>query len=440
LAPRSEYVRYADGVFAIHHAEGRLSDRLAIHSKLSITVFKCGYEHADTQNFGASLAVILGMRRKRWIYGAIGVSVVSVVAYAIYAFHVNVPGNQPREPVALQERKDTNPAVTTILIAGGQWRAVTAGIPDLFGVFGTPDSKHLWAVGSSGTILQSDDGGTSWLPRKGVKGADDVLQVFGTADGRHVWAVTGTLLENDDEHGSVLQSDDVGATWQARKDVTGESLESIFGTADGRHVWAVGGTLSQPDWKSGHGIVLQSDDGGETWKVRKNVGGERLTSIFGSAEGRRLWTVGGETILQSDDGGASWKPRKRVKGVDDLFHVFGTADGRHVWAVGGTFPDLNGANEHGTVLQSDDGGGTWQVKNVGSKLLTSVFGTSDGRHLWAVGGATILQSDDGGASWQTRISRATGSLNSIFGTSDGTHLWVAGEGPGTILLSNAPNP
>jgi photosystem II stability/assembly factor-like uncharacterized protein len=68
--------------------------------------------------------------------------------------------------------------------------------------------------------------------------------------------------------------------------------------------------------------------------------------------------------------------------------------------------------------------------------LHSIFGTSDGQRLWAVGFASVIaESDDGGATWTARKSETTHLLRSIFGTSDGKRLWAVGSF-GTILESD----
>ena len=96
-----------------------------------------------------------------------------------------------------------------------------------------------------------------------------------------------------------------------------------------------------------------------------------------------------------------------------LFSIFGTSDGKRLWAVG----------DDGTILESDDGGEHWSARDSGTQCsLSSIFGTSDGKQLWAVG-TKILESDDGGEHWN---SRAAGDGNSIFGTSDGKRLWTVG--------------
>jgi photosystem II stability/assembly factor-like uncharacterized protein len=112
---------------------------------------------------------------------------------------------------------------------------------------------------------------------------------------------------------------------------------------------------------------------------------------------------------------------------NDLLSIFGTSDGRRLWAVGWI----------GKILESDDGGATWTPRKSGTaNNLWSVFGTSDGKHLWAVGDrGTILESGDGGTTWTARNVGTNQWLNAIFGTSDGKHLWAVGTN-GTIVRSD----
>jgi len=112
---------------------------------------------------------------------------------------------------------------------------------------------------------------------------------------------------------------------------------------------------------------------------------------------------------------------------DDIHSIFGTSDGKRLWAVGDWVP----------ILESDDGGENWNPRahhasGETPNELYSIFGTSDGERLWAVGSA-ILKSNDRGEHWNIR--RFTfGNLWSIFGTSDGKRLWAVG--PFMILESN----
>ena len=108
-----------------------------------------------------------------------------------------------------------------------------------------------------------------------------------------------------------------------------------------------------------------------------------------------------------------------------LYSVFGSGDGKTLWAVGAG----------GTILHSSDGQ-TWSPQKSGTtQVLLSVCGSGDGKSLWAVGvGGTILHSSDG-QTWRPQKSGTTQVLLSVFGSGDGKSLWAVGSG-GTILRSS----
>jgi len=164
---------------------------------------------------------------------------------------------------------------------------------------------------------------------------DNLNSVFGARDGKHIWAVG--------DHGVILQSDDLGATWQARSSGTTEKLKSIFSAMPGAPLWVVGEK----------GIILKSDDNSATWNARMTGTAGALNSIRGTADGSRLWVVGDNgTVLQSDAGFVMWREEFRRDAVapeftgytppsKDLLSIFGTQDGKHLCAVG----------DSGTVLR-----------------------------------------------------------------------------------------
>jgi photosystem II stability/assembly factor-like uncharacterized protein len=68
-----------------------------------------------------------------------------------------------------------------------------------------------------------------------------------------------------------------------------------------------------------------------------------------------------------------------------------TGDGQRGWAVGG----------RGTILNTRDGGNTWQAQASGSTAeLHAVTFTTDGKRGWTVGhDGTILSTRNGGRTW-----------------------------------------
>ena len=115
---------------------------------------------------------------------------------------------------------------------------------------------------------------------------DDLFHVEFVGEGR-AW-ITGY-------HGTVLRSDDAGASW------TNVSLDSHQLLRRGafpsrEHAWLVGH----------RGSIFHSADGGETWVRSHHEPGIYLRDIAFLDE-RRGWAVGHEgTILHTRDGGQGW--------------------------------------------------------------------------------------------------------------------------------------
>ena len=317
-----------------------------------------------------------------------------------------------------------------------------------------PQAAAPAAQGSPGAAV-----GINWIARKsGI--SDSLLAIFGSSDGSHLWAAGDAIVE----------SDDGGATWMVRKTHAELNTEftSVFGTSDGKRVWAVGMG----------GTILESDNGGKTWAERKSGTTNDLQSITGTSDGGHLWVVGGKgTFLESDDGGATWNLRLRGT-KEDMFSIAQTGDGKQLWVAGSSTPlavssdngvtwaapkaslptsvaltslfatsdgqyllAIGGA---GDLLRMDFAGGVWTARYLEvPSYLSSIYGTSDGKRLWVFGSSlqangVILESDDGGSNWITRSSSAGAWLLSMFGSSDGKHLWVVGNG-GVILESDGTN-
>ena len=310
---------------------------------------------------------------------------------------------------------------------------------ELYSIFAASDGKRLWTVGgtteiqSGNVIAESVDGGKTWSALRSGSTVDQLYGIFGTSDGARLWTVGN--------QGTLLESDDGGKTWVARDSRTNADLRSISGTSDGKHLWAVGGRWYNPGGESDVGVIVQSDDGGASWKARLSGAPGILQSIFGSSDGRRLIAVGEVgTLLQSNDGGATWMVRRSGASYDPLQSIFGTSDGRRLWAV----------ELHGKLLESSDSGATWTERDTGlrppapltvadDEVLNGGLASGDVKRVWLVGqigkGECIFESDDGGSAWKVRYSEYM-PLNAIAGTPDGKHLWAVGEGD-TILESDA---
>mgnify|MGYP000458621249 CR=1 FL=1 len=242
-----------------------------------------------------------------------------------------------------------------------------------YGVVAPADST-LWAAGSYGKIVRSEDGGKTW----GVQDSPVVshLQSIAAWDSLRAVAVGN--------RGLVVVTGDGGKTWTEVKVPHSEVANKLLQVRayPGGVAWAVGEL----------GAVLRSGDFGATWERALPEKDQAWNDIF--FLGQSGWLVGefGQ-MLRSVDGGQSWLPvTSPVKTSLMSVHF---RDERNGVAVGLA----------GTALISSDGGVSWmEVPRVTREHLNCVIW--DGSRWVAVGDKGIRVSADGdGKGWKAgRIS------------------------------------
>lgn len=122
-------------------------------------------------------------------------------------------------------------------------------------------TRVAWAVGTESYIVKTSDGGASWQIQKGA--ASDIPHHNGVcAVGRNTaWTAT--------DYNAAWRTTDGGANWILHgvpSQPTGYLLGVSAPTRD--MAWEVGGAVyigpSSPDW----GVIVFTDDGGETWQTQ----------------------------------------------------------------------------------------------------------------------------------------------------------------------------
>lgn len=228
--------------------------------------------------------------------------------------------------------------------------------------------KRIVAVGERGTILISDDRGASW--RQTHDDAKLPVSLTGVD-----WLGGDNLLAVGHD-GLLMRSGDAGETWDVLLH-DGEQGEPLLGTwsADGQHIFAYGS----------FGKFLSSSDGGRSWQGRElDIHGEHLNDMDG--DGQRLQILVGEMglVLRSGDQGVTWQR------IEPFYRgsLFGVAYmGNKVWVTYGM---------RGNVFVSKDDGVSWKQVEIPHRLpLYGHVKSDSGLVIVGTGGAYLKLSRDG---------------------------------------------
>lgn len=262
------------------------------------------------------------------------------------------------------------------------------------------DKKNGWAVGGSGTVLATRDGGRSWIVQS--SGTQNELQSVYFLDGQSGWLVG--------QKGTVLTTTDGGANWGPAAIDSQENLNDIA-FADALTAWIVGD----------NGTLLVSRDGGKTWSAVKSGVSTSLKDVF-FINAETGWAVGSNgVILATIDGGASWHAQPNAV-YSDLARVFFIS--RTVgWVVG----------NNGTIRRTSDGGLTWTSQDGLRNQQISDVQFVDETRGFAIVDSGMLWTSDGGNSWDVLKSTLNQSLANLAFVDPSTG-WAVGEG-GTILVT-----
>lgn len=201
----------------------------------------------------------------------------------------------------------------------GTWQVVRESSGDVhYSALHFADRNHGWAVGDSGTILHTGDGGNTWEYQQ--SGTPNSIRDVYFVDNRMGWAVG--------RNNTMLHTTDGGLSWHLLA-MDGDSTRlftSIY-FADEATGWTV----------HNHGEILHTQDSGVTWEVQANWenGGTALLSFVNDRIGYARPVVD-SLLLKTSDGGQNWVPisSKRFIWAKDMFFV----DEQHGWVPTSTAP------------------------------------------------------------------------------------------------------
>jgi photosystem II stability/assembly factor-like uncharacterized protein len=272
---------------------------------------------------------------------------------------------------------------------GETWERQSAGTKRPFLAVSCVDARTAWIAGKEGIVYVTRDGGTTWTQSP-------------TGSSRHIFALRFVNAERGHgagDFGAMVHTEDGGKSWTVQRVPEEVKLppNAIDIGVDPGDVNLYGLSYGDPDhaWLVGEfGIVMASDDGGQSWHQQPSAVD---TTLFGVhfADTRRGWAVGSDAVIaRTEDGGATWRTQQAPVRDRPLYDVF--VRGTTGWIVG----------EAGTVLKTTDGGANWALEplpiQLAARWLRSVWLTPGGRGL-AVGAEGLVFSIDG-----ARLERVAG--------------------------------
>jgi photosystem II stability/assembly factor-like uncharacterized protein len=238
------------------------------------------------------------------------------------------------------------------------------------------DADHGWMGGDN--LRETTDGGTTWAP---VALTDEVKNVRAIALGADDWALLGGTAAN----GEAVLFRRKAAAWErldpARWDGAGRPHEkwyvgglAVAGPKDG---WAVLFSAAEA------GVVLHTDDRGDTWKHVWATDADLFHVHFADTE--RGWLAGsGGRLWATTDGGRRWVPQTNPAGSEPV--------GALAFARGGSF-GIAPLPDGRTLLTAD--GESWRFADTGLRGSTTAAAVVDA-------GRGYVMTSDG------RLARYTG--------------------------------
>ena len=289
---------------------------------------------------------------------------------------------------------------------GATFALVQAGVADAVAFL-----SSTVAVGIvDGNLVRSADGGVTWTGSTAAEGRSRVLAV--SADIALAWGRSGTHPDYDDR---IFRSTDGGATWTD----LGEVIAAAPFAAPFGFTVPAGGVVIASD---GAGNLYRSADAGLTWAETYASPGPTpsflgsVAPIFADAQ-TGYFGFGAGFVIQTTDGGVTWRQISSGSGVA-ILAMDRFANG-----------DLIAVGESGQVLTSAAGTAPWLIRaTLGASSLEAVQVVGPQAVVAVDGSGVVYSSADAGATWTAAAAAAPGvTAADLYFTTllDG---WVVGQG------------
>lgn len=236
-----------------------------------------------------------------------------------------------------------------------------------------------WAVGVSGSISQTTDGGATWTAQpSGV-----------TVDLNGVWGTSSTSVWAVGDGGTVLFWD--GTSWTPQTSGVTTNLNAISGF-NASNIWAVGASAEIVKWT------------GTAWTTQNAPNGVN-DDLYG------VWAANANTVVAVGDRGRTLRTQNSGTAWNDFDS--NTPNSINLKAVWGTGPNSIWIVGTGATVRYWNGT-TWGAQTSGLQANRTLFGISgaNATNVWAAGSnGEIIRFN--GTTWSNPNSDTTQLLNGI---------------------------
>lgn len=248
-----------------------------------------------------------------------------------------------------------------------------------------------WAIGDNGTILRTDDGGATW---KYQQSGTDAYLVFGQFLGATGWVIGYRSPYASGLQTVLLATRDGGATWFPQ-DPAADGMLLDAHIISPLEAWLVGDA----------GTVRHTTNRGVTWEAVPTGAGTRLNDVYFFSPGFG-WMAGGDyetssrALLRTKDRGYTWTGGVTMPGVPLMQVGFPAGSLSVGWAT----------DAEGKLLRTTDQGATWtpvatDARGQFFQLLNNSTGWLYGPDVW--------RTDDGGTTWRKLPWQTDGPKDSL---------------------------
>jgi photosystem II stability/assembly factor-like uncharacterized protein len=327
-------------------------------------------------------------------------------------------------------------AFAAVLLAGSEtvvWTPSVSGTTAVLRGISAATNGAVWASGSKGTILRSEDGGRTWQPR-GIPETEalDFRDIDAVSD-----RVAYVLSIGTGAASRIYKTADAGRSWTLQ--FSNREPEAFF---DAMAFWDERAGIAVSDSVKGRFIIVTTADGGGSWTpveadrlpaAQPDEGQFAASGTNVAVAGRdHVWIGTGAAptarVLHSTDRGRTWSIAGTPLASGGTSGIYSIAfrDPTHGVITGGDYAREQDAREN--VAFTSDGGATWTlVRQRGVSGFRSVVAHVPGTPAtWlAVGpSGSDISADDG----QTWTSVPGPGYHTFAWAPDGTHGWGAGAG------------